>query len=72
LGTSLRIKGLRGEYCGECVESLTRYTLNMGAIVPMCRADLDTFLHNGDYETVSKTVKEKSNAGRTNGSGSSS
>lgn len=59
MASIFRIKGLVGEYCGECTESLTRYTLAVGAIVPMCHEDLDTFLHNGDYEKVSKMAKEK-------------
>lgn len=56
----MKIEGLEGDYCNDCIDSLCRYKLEPGSIVPMCREDLDKFLRNGDYERVSAFVKKGS------------
>ena len=52
-----KVKELKGEYCADCVKSLTQYTLQPGLIVPMCREDLWRFMRNGDMQRVQKMLQ---------------
>jgi hypothetical protein len=54
------INPLQGDYCPPCCESLAKYILKPGSIVPMCREDLAVFMKNGDYDKVCEMVQKSS------------
>lgn len=55
----MKIEGLKGDYCGTCCWTIGQAQLTPGEIVPMCKADLDQFIRVGDYDTMSRLVRQK-------------
>ncbi len=54
-----KIVGLKGRYCNSCLITLRDFRLQRYDILPMCREDLDQFLHNGDMDRVKKMMQAK-------------
>lgn len=50
MGELVKVHPLYALYCRDCVESLTRYRLKPGSIIPMCKECFQRFIRNGDYE----------------------
>lgn len=59
------IIGLKGRYCESCMRTLREFRLQKYEILPMCREDLDLFLHNGDIDRVKKMMEGKHESQRT-------
>jgi hypothetical protein len=64
-GGKMKVEPLKGDYCPDCAVSLTRYRLEEGSIVPMCREDLHQFLNNGDYQIASSLISPPPERGTT-------
>jgi len=50
---------LEGKYCRSCVDTLTRFRLRRYELLPMCREDLDQFLHNGDFDRTRDLMRKE-------------
>lgn len=54
----VKVEPLYALYCHDCADSLVRFRLGYGSIIPMCKECLHRFLANGDYERANKLVAE--------------
>lgn len=55
----MKIEPLIGDYCATCCWTLGQAQLKPGEMIPMCKKDLDQLIRVGDYDTMSRLVRQK-------------